>query len=216
MTDQVVLIHGLARTSRSLKHLGHQLQKAGYHPHWLNYPSRHYPIEQLVDDYLAPLLAQLPHDQTIHVVTHSMGGILFRQYCSRYQVPSNLGHVVMLAPPNQGSQIVDKIGHWPLFHWLNGPAGQQLNTNQTGMPKQIGPAQFDLGVIAGSKPLPSWINCFFNEPHDGKVAVKATRLTGMKDHITLPVTHTFMMNHPQVIAQTIHFLNHGHFESNTR
>ena len=46
---------------------------------------------------------------------------------------------------------------------------------------------------------------------DGKVAVEFTKLGGMKDHITVPVSHPFLMMDREVARQTIHFLKYGQF-----
>jgi pimeloyl-ACP methyl ester carboxylesterase len=209
MTEHVVLLHGLARTKRSLNKIAKSLKASGYQTHQLGYPSTRYSIEHLVNYHLAPFINALPNDETIHFVTHSMGGILVRQYLRTQSLPQ-LGRVVMLAPPNQGSEIVDAIAHWPLFKWVNGPAGQQLGTQ--GLPSRLPSADFHLGIIAGTRFIKSWTNRFMPSPHDGKVSVESTKLEGMHDHLSLPVNHTFMMNYQIVVKQVKHFIQLGQFQ----
>jgi pimeloyl-ACP methyl ester carboxylesterase len=209
MTEHVVLLHGLARTKYSLNKIAKSLKSSGYQTHQLGYPSTRHSIEHLVKYHLAPFINALPNDETIHFVTHSMGGILVRQYLHTQSLPQ-LGRVVMLAPPNQGSEIVDAIAHWPLFKWVNGPAGQQLGTQ--GLPTKLPSADFHLGIIAGTRFIKSWTNRFIPCPHDGKVSVESTKLAGMEDHISLPVNHTFMMDHQMVVKQVKHFIQLGQFQ----
>ena len=88
-------------------------------------------------------------------VTHSMGGILVRQYLRQHSVP-HLHRVVMLGPPNKGSEVVDVLGNTPGFHFINGDAGLQLGTGQGSVPNTLGPVDFDLGIIAGTRSI-NWI-----------------------------------------------------------
>jgi hypothetical protein len=119
----------------------------------------------------------------------------------------------MLGPPNQGSEVVDQIGGWRLFTAINGPAGQQLGTGQDSVPNQLGPVDFELGVIAGDRSI-NWINSLMiSVPDDGKVAVERTKVAGMKAHRVVHVTHPFLMKNRAVIRETIHFLRHGRFNS---
>lgn len=211
--EHVVLLHGLARTSRCMRRLAARLTEAGYQVHNINYRSTRLTIEQAVEQCLSKTLSSINETETVNIVTHSLGGIVLRLYLSQNTLP-NLGRIVMLAPPNQGSEVVDRLRHWWLFRWFNGPAGLQLGTDPQSLPRQLPAAHYALGIIAGSKTINFWLSTLLPSPNDGKVSVESTRLEGMRDHITLPVTHPFIMRNKQVIRHTLHFLQHACFDLN--
>jgi pimeloyl-ACP methyl ester carboxylesterase len=188
------------------------LSKCGYHVLNVDYPSRTASIEKLSEEAIGPAVAvcQTNGATKIHFVTHSLGGILVRSYLQRHTIP-NLGRVVMLGPPNQGSEVVDKLGSWWFFKKLNGPAGNELGTDKNSTPNQLGPANFCLGVIAGDRSI-NWINSLLIPgPDDGKVSVERTRLAGMADHRVIHAAHPFLMRNQTAIRQTIQFLRTGKF-----
>ena len=211
--DYVILLHGLCRSGRSMIPMGQALTQAGYKVVNMEYPSRSAAIEKLSEDAIGGAVAdcQSRGAVKIHFVTHSLGGILVRSYLSRHTI-SNLGRVVMLGPPNQGSEVVDKLGSWWIFKKLNGPAGDELSTDKNSTPNKLGPANFCAGIIAGSLSI-NWINSWLIPGRDdGKVSIERTELAGMADHIVVHSAHPFLMRNRTAIRQTICFLGNGKFE----
>ena len=213
-TECVLLLHGLARTESSMNAMEKALLQAGYKTVNLDYPSRKKTIEEIAEEEFALgiQLCEQAEMQKIHFVTHSMGGIVVRQAMAR-QRPENLGRVVMLSPPNKGSFVTDKLKNWWLYKWLNGPAGQNLGTEDESLPNRLGPVDYEVGVITGNRHwfFDAWFASYSPEEHDGKVSVEGARVEGMTDFLIVPETHPFIMNADKVIEQTIYFLRHGTF-----
>lgn len=208
----VILLHGLLRVSNSMSELEAKLNKAGYVAVNINYPSRSSEIAVLADDAVGRGLAQCraQHTPAIHFITHSLGGILMRYYEQHQGIPE-LGRVVMLGPPNHGSELVDGLAPVPGFHFLTGPTGAVLGTDDSSILKSLEPVHFDLGVIAGTTNINPLALLFLPSPNDSIVSVESTRVEGMHAHLVLPVTHTLMMRNNEVIDNAIHYLKTGDF-----
>ncbi|WP_340121173.1 esterase/lipase family protein [Methylobacter svalbardensis] len=211
-SETIILLHGLFRTSRSMNKAGELLAAYGYNIINVDYPSRSADIGALAQQYIGQALKQCATEgvKKIHFLTHSMGGILLRDYLAN-QAIDKLGRVVMLAPPNQGSEVVDKLGSWRLFYYLNGPAGLQLGTGSNSVPNRLGPVNFQLGVIAGSKTANPFLSRLIPDVNDGKVSVSRAQVAGMQDFIVMPYSHPFIMRRVAVIEQALHFIQQGYF-----
>jgi len=106
---------------------------------------------------------------------------------------------------------VDELIDVPGFDWLNGPAGRQLGKGDDSVPLQLGPADFELGVIAGNRTIDPITSAVLENPDDGRVSVDDTRLDGMADFVVVEHSHAFMMRMRQPIELTIEFLRNGQF-----
>ncbi|MDE1465893.1 esterase/lipase family protein [Spartinivicinus poritis] len=210
----VVLLHGLVRTASSMEKLAIELSKVGFYVVNIDYPSRDKPVEVLAEIAVSEGLKQCKKQNAIPVnyVTHSLGGILVRQYYQQH-TPMHVKRVVMLAPPNQGSEVVDNLKNVPGFGLINGPAGRQLGTDKNSIPSQLGPVNFELGVIAGTQSINLILSTFLPNPDDGKVSVERTKVEGMCGFIALPTTHPFIMSNNLVIKEVKNYLKNGKFES---
>lgn len=207
--DWVVLLHGLIRTSRSMEPLARAFQDDGYNTCLISYPSTRMPIERLAGDEVLPLLASLPTSKPLNFVTHSMGGILVRQLVAGGMT---VARVVMLAPPNCGSEVVDSLSWLPPFHWLNGPAGAQLGTGDACFTRKLGRVEFETGVVAGRCSLNLLLSALIPGENDGKVSVASTKVEGMKDFRVIDATHTFIVSNKEAIEMALRFIGTGGFE----
>ncbi|RZT97998.1 esterase/lipase family protein [Rivibacter subsaxonicus] len=210
----VVLLHGLGRTFRSMDRIADATRGAGYATVNVDYASRSYPIEKLAAEAVPRGVAQCRalSAAPINFVTHSMGGLVLRYYLKHNPLPE-LGRVVMMGPPNQGSEIADLLREQTAYQRINGPAGQQIGTGPDGIPARLGPVAFPVGILTGNDRtyIDELLSGFIPGPNDGKVSVERAKVDGMTDFMVLPATHTFIVNDPVAIDQTLYFLSNERF-----
>ena len=210
--EGVVLLHGIGRTSRSMRKLDRSLRQAGLATLNLTYASRKKPLEQLAEE-VHPAISQFGEatQGPLHFVGHSMGGLLARVYVARYR-PARLGRVVMLGTPNGGSELADLLQDSLLYRSYYGPAGQQLTTLPDDTLALLPPVDYPVGVIAGDRAInPIAWRFVLPRPNDGCVSVESSKLAGMADHVTIRATHVGLSRHADAIRQTIAFLSNGRF-----
>lgn len=206
--DCVVLLHGLWRDARAMSYVEQQLQQNGYSTVNISYPSTQQPLPLLADTYVDAAVQGCRNQfaPRIHFVTHSMGGILARWYLQGHEIPE-AGRVVMLSPPNHGSEWVDWLRDNFLMKPLLGPAGLQLSTDSE-LLRGLKPLRLEIGVITGSGGR-GWFG--MPEPNDNAVTVASAQLEEMQDFLVVPHNHVSIRRSEHVLRQTLAFLRDGRF-----
>jgi triacylglycerol lipase len=208
----VVVLHGIARSASSMETLVEHIEGKGYKVLNLDYPSTDFRIEDLIVRINKQVNAfNQGSEHKVHFVGYSMGCLLIRGLLNEYR-PDNLGRVVMLAPPNLGSEAADFWKDNWLYQKIYGPAGQQLVTDSKGLEKILGRVDYELGVIAGDSSIDPLHSHIIPGPDDGKVSIARTMIGGMKDHIIIHASHTFIIYNKNAFKQTTHFLDTGRFQ----
>ncbi len=207
----VLLLHGMGRSALSMRSMQQTLKQQGYHTLNQSYPSTGSDtIAQLSQHALTAMLARCRQHSPIHVVTHSLGGILIRQYLQKNQLPHG-SRIVMLSPPNHGSEITDNYRQQRWYRFLTGTPGQQLSTDSNSLPNRLAAIDYPIGIITGNRSWEPWFTRLFKGENDGKVSVASARLKEMHDFLVVKQSHTLIMNSPNVQQQVIHFLRYGRF-----
>lgn len=208
----VVLLHGLNRSNKSMYLMEKYLIKQGYKTVNYNYDSTEKTIPEIASIDVARSVSDCQKNKPdkIHFVTHSLGGVVVRQYLQTGSLPEG-SRIVMLGPPNKGSELSDYFLDLEIFKWLNGEAGTSLTTDKKSLPNTLKPISTEVGVIAGHVSFNPFFSYIIPEGDDGKVSVERARLTEMTDFIVMTTSHTFMMMNPFVMEQVKNFLENGKF-----
>ncbi len=210
MKPLVVLLHGLARGRGSMARLDRHLRTHGFETWSRTYASRRHAIADLAHE-LADDIAHHAAGRTVHAVTHSMGGVIARHL---HDPRIAWGRIVMLAPPNRGSQLAAGLAANPVFRWFYGPAGAEL-ADGTGWPAPPGPFAVIAGTRARALGNPTSWTLGRRFPagvrNEGTVAVDETRLPGMAAFAEVDATHTWIMNDARVHALVVSYLRDGVF-----
>lgn len=210
--EGVILLHGIARSASNMEKIETSLKDKNYNVLNIDYPSTTQPLEEIRQTIHPSIQKFAKQNQKIHFITHSMGGLVTRAYLNKYKI-KNLGRVVMLSPPNQGSEVADFLKNNFLYKKIYGPAGQQLITDQTPIDSILGEVYYELGIIAGTWSIDPLSSFIIPGNDDGKVSTERMKVKGMKAYIETPTTHTFMMKNEKVISLAIRFIETGQFKS---
>ncbi|MBB4234986.1 pimeloyl-ACP methyl ester carboxylesterase [Rhizobium esperanzae] len=197
-----------------MQKLANFLSGNGYRVVNVGYPSTRFSIGDLVGIVRPEIdgAVKAAGEGRVHFVGYSMGGLIIRAFL-RNDRPANLGRVIMVGTPNNGSQVADFLKDWPLYRTFYGPAGQQLITDQTAMTELFGTVDYELGIIAGNRTIDPVSSLIIGRrvPNDGKVSVESTRLDGAAAHIVIPANHTFLPVNRTMWSQALSFLKDGRF-----
>jgi triacylglycerol esterase/lipase EstA (alpha/beta hydrolase family) len=209
-SETVVLLHGIVGARYQVWPVARMLQKLGYNTLNISYPSTKLDLQALTSWIDKKIKSEIQKADRVHFVGYSLGGLICRAYIHRYG-PPNLGRVVLLGAPNQGSEVADKLHRVWFYRKIFGPAGQALTTHNQQTQNLLGQVDYELGVIAGDRPIEKLGDHWIGKPNDGKVSVDSTHVKGEKDHIVLPVCHEGFCYFSNVRKQVQHFLEHGQF-----
>jgi pimeloyl-ACP methyl ester carboxylesterase len=206
----VVIMHGLARDAASMDKLAGAVKSAGYAAFNLDYPSTRAAPAELTALLRAAVARCCGTAPRLHFVTHSLGGLIVRAFLAETP-PANLGRVVMLAPPNHGSEIVDLLGGvWPFTKFF-GPTAVQLGTARDSFPNRLPEPSYEVGIIAGDRPVNPLGAMVIPGSDDGGVSLEGAKLGKMSDFLSVHESHSRIMRSPEVAAQVLNFLRCGSF-----
>lgn len=212
--ERVVLLHGIGRTSMSMAELARAFRGAGYKDDNIGYNSTRDTLATIIEEVHKRIRPySRAGDPPIHFVCYSLGCLVTRGVLHQHR-PENLGRVVMLGPPNQGSELADYLKDHAVSNWLFGPNLPRLGTaNRDVLLRLIGDsADYGPGIIAGRDSIDPIASAILVDPNDGRVPVERTKLPGMKEHIVMNASHTTLITNDAVIAQALYFIQHGHFD----
>lgn len=206
--DRVVLLHGIIRRASSMSPVESMLRRNGYATLNLDYPSTTHSLEEIAE-LVHPAIEAFNESNggALHFVTHSMGGLVTRVYLAAHR-PANLGRVVMMAPPNQGSEIADILRRFRAYKKLLGPAGQQLSTK---IASKLPSPDYPVGVIAGSRSVYPLASFFLPGKNDGRVSLKRTRISPDGPWMAVAAPHPSIMRHKGAHKAVETFLATGSF-----
>jgi pimeloyl-ACP methyl ester carboxylesterase len=224
--EVVLLLHGLMRTSGSMKPLEAELAKSDdqirdIHPESsiqrtvisFSYSSTRDPMSNHAAAF-REFVENLPGSPRISLVGHSMGNIVLRYAIGDWQrqgdpkhVLDRLHRVVMLGPPNQGSLFAKRLSRLGLFGAITGHSGMQLGPKWEDFGDALGVPPCPFAIVAGDISNSNLQNPLLEGPSDGVVAVKETHLDGVAEFATVSVLHSFLMSDPNVVKATVSFLS---------
>lgn len=207
----VVLVHGYLRSSNHLSHLRNFLIQKGFYVVSIDYPSTTLNIQEIVGSYFSSQILDHCQNQTIHFVTHSLGGVIVRYYLKTNQI-KNLGRVLMLAPPNQGSEIADFLSQFNLLNSFLGPILVQIKTDNSSFVHSLGLPKFEFAIISGDYTLDPISSFIIPGIDDGRVSISNTNLENRKDFLLVKRSHNFIMDAPEVQEAIFTYIKFGRFK----
>lgn len=205
MNERVLLVHGLWMRSIAMRWLATRLRSQQFAPQLFGY----YSLLQDTDAVVARLAEVLRQQPGIHVVAHSLGGLLALRAAGRVGA-GHVGRIVCLGSPLAGSHAASSI-------IARVPAGARLiGHNRDLLAAGIGeiPAGLQVGAVAGCVPRGlGGVVARFECEHDGTVAIPETRVPGLADHVVVRASHSGLIFSDEAVRQAVAFLRKGRFDA---
>lgn len=201
----IVIVHGLWMTGVVFALQRAQLARRHYRVRTFNYSSLRMGLDEIASQ-LARFVSAL-QILDVHLVGHSLGGLVIMNTLALFpNLP--VGRVVLLGSPIAGSRAVQYMARSQTGRVLVGRALREWLPERA----TAAAAAFEVGMIAGTRrfgagsllvPLPT--------PNDGAVCLDETQLPELRDHVSMPLTHSGMIMSARATLEIDHFLEHGHF-----
>lgn len=204
---KVVLLHGLGRSWHAMNPLARRLNVEGFSTLNIPYPSLVKPVDWILA-HLRDRISAFAGEEPVHFIGHSLGGILVRMMLAE-GVSWQPGRFIMLAPPNSGSEIIDRASRKFVIRSLLSPAARALSSD--GIPSRLPslPENLEAMVIMGRRSSIPFFRKLLSEGNDGIVSVTRGRIDGLKAFAIVDADHTFIQIHPETIRRTLEFLRTG-------
>jgi len=205
--EAVVLLHGLGLNALFMHKIEKSLYEEGFDVYNIDYPSRRHNIETATLYVYHQLQKKMIGDyKQLHLIGHSLGGVLIRNIAYRYYF-HNLGKVVALAPPNHGSLLVDRFKRCLPIRWYFGPSFLELGSDSPFLEKLAYVPRMYY-VIAGTRSVPTCFGFLINDINDGVVTVESTLCEEMErsHHKLFPVTHFSILRNKEVMEYLVGIL----------
>ena len=206
--DAVLLLHGLWMNHFVMSPLAAGLKQAGYLPSLLDYRSMRGTVAEHLQQ-IEQRMTALPGSR-VHLIGHSMGGVLALAWLARQSAQVRIGRTVLLGAPVRKCQAAQDFSQSAVGRWM---LGESIELWREPPALAIPPGR-DVGAIAGTHAFglgPLFVH--LDGRNDGVVQVEETRIPGLADHIELPVSHTGMLFSADVVQMCVAFLQRGRFHS---
>jgi pimeloyl-ACP methyl ester carboxylesterase len=213
--DCVFLLHGISRSSYLMNGLADNFHEAGYTTLNIDYPSTTYDLETLTNMTLGAYVPEFCEGKLVNFVGHSMGGIITRNYLASNEV-ANLGRVVMIASPNQGSEVADFLNKYWVTRMFFGPALGEIGTGSASLVLGLPEPDYEVGVMAATRSNNPVLSRVLPGADDSRVSVESTKLDSMTDYLEVAATHSFVTFRPDVQEAALLFIEFGEFEISHR
>lgn len=214
-SEVVICLHGLWRSVWAMEPIANYLNKEGFTTVSVPYASFRYELEDIVESVRILVKPWLDQGKKIHFVTHSLGGVVLKHLLEHAMLDEErekIGRVVMLAPPHQGSEIMDWLSNSPVRHVL-GPASDFLTSEKMSQHSQQFPADVEAAIIMGERSAIPFFRKLLDASNDGIVSVDKGHLLGIKEFKVVDADHTFIASEPDVLEMVSHFLSCGSCEA---
>ncbi len=209
----VIVLHGLGRGRQSMKplvnHLRDSLRSSILS---FGYASTKAHISEH-GQALANVVSGLSGSTHISFVGHSLGNLVIRSWLSQASDESleKLCRVVMLGPPNQGSDLAKKASKIWILKTFSQGAAKDLLIDWDNVSASLPAPPCSFGIVAGGKNDSHGFSALLDGDDDSVVRVAETRLSGSTATMIVPVRHNDMMQSPTVQDAVTAFLLTGQF-----